>query len=155
MKNNFQLKKLFAVILVCSIFTGCQEGCEQMQRSSEGYAPAAPKRTVKPTTIERMGVYDRPILFSKEFSVVGIVVIKPEKPIDTVSSSGFYELIDPINLRLMEEAKKIGAHDIIDVRIEKLPDGNWVVATALAIKYEKGFYDGGNPVNQYKPASEG
>ena len=68
------------------------------------------------------------------------------------SSSGRIELINqvnnPINVRLMEEARKLGAHDIIDVRVDRLADGSWVAATALAIKYEKGFYEGDVPAER-------
>jgi len=41
----------------------------------------------------------------------------------------------------MEEAQKMGADDIINVRIDLGANGKWVAATAVAIKYKDGFLD--------------
>ena len=132
MKKSFKLKALITAILACCMFVGC---LEHMQETT---AP----RGAKATYIDRMSIYERDALYAKEFSVVGIVIIRPEKPVEMTTSTGKFELVSPINLRLMEEARRLGAHDIIDVRIERLANGSWVAATALAIKYERGFFEG-------------
>ena len=140
MKNIFKFKLLFATIVACSIFVAC-EGCEHMH--TQGVQGTQAQRLVaKPTTVERVDVYTRPSLFVKEFTVVGIVSIRPERPTEMTSSRGINELVSPINFRLMEEARRLGAHDIIEVRVDRLPDGSWVAATALAIRYERGFFPG-------------
>ena len=135
MKKRFKLKVLITAILTCSMFVGC---VETMQQSTRG--PSGP--SFKPTYIDKISTYDRQILSLKEFTVVGIVIVRPERPTEMTASSGKIELVAPINMRLMEEARRLGAHDIIDVRIERLADGSWVAATALAIKYERGFFEG-------------
>ena len=136
MKKRFKLKALITAILTCCLFVGCVETMQQstMQPRTGGGAKA--------TSIDRMSFYERDALYAKEFTVVGIVIIRPERPVEMTTSTGKFEMVSPINLRLMEEARRIGAHDIIDVRIEKLADGSWVAATALAIKYERGFFEG-------------
>jgi hypothetical protein len=68
----------------------------------------AQRLVAKPTTVHRMEVYERPNLFLKEFTVVGIVSIRPERPTQMPSSRGYNELVSPINLRLMEEARRFG-----------------------------------------------
>ena len=78
------------------------------------------------TTIE---AYEYPGLVGKDYSAVGIVKILP------LEAPRFGTINDPINYRLMEEAAKIGADDIINVRIDWVDPNNWIAATAVAIKY--------------------
>jgi hypothetical protein len=140
MKKKFKFKTLLVPIFACSIFLACEEGCEMAQVQGQGSAVRT--QPVRATYVERMSIYDRQILSLKEFTVVGIVSIRVERPTEMLSSSGRTELVAPIiNVRLMEEARRMGAHDIIDVRVDKLADGSWVAATALAIRYEKGFFE--------------
>jgi len=138
MKKFFKFKILIMAMLAFISFVAQDCQTRQVQESST----AVRTQTVRPTYIDRMNVYDRQILFFKEFTVVGIVSIRPERPTEMTASSGRIELVAPINVRLMEEARRLGAHDIIDVRIDRLSDGSWVAATALAIRYEKGFFEG-------------
>jgi hypothetical protein len=139
MKKFIKFKFLFISILACFSFVG-MEGCEGCATTQ--VQPSQQRRGMVPTTVQRMDVYTRPSLFVKEFTVVGIVSIRPERPTEMTSSRGINELVSPINLRLMEEARRLGAHDIIEVRVDRLPDGSWVSATALAIRYERGFFPG-------------
>jgi hypothetical protein len=86
------------------------------------------------TLVERIDAYQQPNLAIKDYMVIGIITIRP---LPEKTKAGRL-VADPVNLRLMEEAKKLGADDLINVRIDWVPryyGFKWIAATAVAIKY--------------------
>ena len=78
-----------------------------------------------PRTVERAGWSEYIRVPHKDFVVVGVLVLRQTNPL-TLSAD------------LMEKAASIGAHDIINVRVDRehLVDGRLVVAaSAIAIRY--------------------
>ena len=74
-------------------------------------------------------VYEYPKLEGKKYTVIGTLVLRAkDKPI-------LFEGATSINAALVEEAVKIGGHDIINVRYDTLTEGQITAVTAVVIKY--------------------
>ena len=73
-------------------------------------------------------IYSYSELKAKEYIIIGTVVLyaKEESVLQGIPS---------INAALVEEAVKIGGHDIINVRFDTSIEGRILAATAIAIKY--------------------
>ena len=78
---------------------------------------------------EKIRAYEFPTLEPKDYIILAPIILKAD-----ISGKNFPELTI-INGRLMEEAIKLGGHDVINVRYDYTSDGRVVSVTAIAIKY--------------------
>jgi hypothetical protein len=74
-------------------------------------------------------IYEYPEIRGKNYTVVGTVIVRVEDKPNSVKGT------TPLNAALVEEAVKIGGHDIINVRYDTSREGLIIAATAVVIKY--------------------
>jgi len=72
--------------------------------------------------------YEYPRIEAKDYVIIAPIILKAD-------SSIRYANLTFINGRLMEEAIKLGGHDVINVRYDYTSDGRVIAVTAIVIKY--------------------
>jgi len=101
---------------ICVLFVVCAVSCISTVAPSQ----EPPRRII---TINNEPTYEYPVLEPKDYTVLGVITIQVQRT-------------TLINATLMGEARKLGGHDIINVRYD-MADGQIVAATAVVIQYKE------------------
>ena len=140
------MKNVFGLISVFLLFTGCVAGPAPVTAPSANIAPDIPISSIINFNIPNYGNINNVAIAVKDFETRGIIFVRSAETIDGngnhTGSKITYEM-------LMLEAQKLGADDIINIKIDVNPVREVIhengfnvtrtvynyTATALAIKY--------------------
>ena len=115
-ERKFSIVMLMAVLTAGFALNGCGSLISQ---------PSTPTQSRPSKHVEKVSWAEYPGIPSKDYTVVGVIILREADP-STLSSD------------LMERAVDMGAHDIINVRIDEermLGNTRVVAASAIAIRY--------------------